>query len=459
MSDKVKTNDDCEEFEQDVDLDDTFDFPQVLTEHIVLGKHLIIAPENANWLVCDDDEYVAFGLFRGGKSIQEALSELRQLMGKRADGVVESFIAQVLGKEFLATSKVIDRPLFKMASLSLTAGCNLRCSICLLNATVAGDNECTFEHWKIFLQAFKAIGGEIASLTGGEPLLNSDCLRVAQYAKDVGLKVVLLTNGTLLSREKARILCGCCDQIRISVDGPDAETHEIIRGKGTFKKAIAGLRYLAEYPECQIGIAMTPTPATIPSFRNGLGNFARFVHKEIRSDIGIFVTGRLLPGRNTPKMSDEEKLIFAQAVHGLCNDQMGEGFVERMDATNIVPNRKNFSCGMAANIMVSADGGIYICNYSTETVGSIKDIREESGVQFLSRTIESLGKVVLLTGVDKFYPCADCDLKYFCGGKCRLEYTDDVCQCDRVFRSGWYESLVRINPYLFESLTGLQKGG
>lgn len=63
MTDELKIDDGCEEFEQDVDLDTTFTFPQTMTEHNVLGKHLVVAPEYANWLVCDDDEYEVFRSF------------------------------------------------------------------------------------------------------------------------------------------------------------------------------------------------------------------------------------------------------------------------------------------------------------------------------------------------------------------------------------------------------------
>jgi radical SAM protein with 4Fe4S-binding SPASM domain len=458
MLSDINNVDGCDEFEQEVDLDATFIFPTILTEHFVLGKHLIIAPEHANWLVCDDDEYKAFKLFCEGKSIKE-VSLLLQMDPERAMEVVSSFVGQIIGKDFLLDAKVVDRPLFKMASLSLTAGCNLRCSTCFQNATVVLKDECNLLQWQNFLRAYKDYGGEIVTITGGEPLLYADCLKVVEYAKNIGLKVVFLTNGTLLTKEDAKILCANCDQIRISIDGPNAESHDLIRGKGNFERAINGLRYLSEYSGYQLGIAMTPTPATIHYFREELGSFAKFVYEKLRGDIGIFVSGRLLPGRNTPKMSNEEKLAFSQEVHKICNDQLGEGYVERMNAINIIPNRRNFSCGMAANIMVSANGGIYICNYSAETVENIKDIQKGDEGQFIAHVIDKLGRIAVQTGVDKFYPCASCDLKYFCGGKCRLEYTNNTCQCDQEFRDGWYESLVCVNPYLFESLAGLEKGG
>ena len=442
--------DEREEFEREVPMDTKFVFPLVISEHNVLGKHLIIAPDQANWLVCDDEEYMAFTFFREGKNAGEVLSELQKLINDRAESVIGSFMVQVLGKGFLADLITTERPLLKMASLCLTAGCNLRCHTCFMGATVAGKDECTFEQWVAFLRAFRNIGGEVATMTGGEPLMNPDCLKIVQYAKSVGLKVVLLTNGTLLTGENAKILCKNCDQIRVSIDGPDAETHDMNRGKGTFESAIAGLRYLADYPECGLSIAMTPTPATIPAFRTGLGKFADWIRQDIRSDIEIRVTGRLMQGRNTPKMSNQEKLTFGRAVRIFYDDQLGDGSMEKLSAINIIPNQRNVSCGMAANVMVFADGGIGICSYSTETVANIKNIQEGSEEHSLSRAVVKLGQIVLSTRVEKLQPCADCDIRYFCGGRCRMEYEGNFCQCEQAFRDGWYERLVRISPYLAE---------
>lgn len=153
---------DGKEFEQEIDSDTHFNFPKVLTEHVVFGKKLIIAPEQANWMVCDDEEYIAFGLFREGKSIeevQELLVNREKMNVDQAGAVISRLLAQVLGKEFLSSAMVAEGQTFKIVSLFLTAGCNLRCVHCWRRATVAGPDECSIDHWKTFLRAFKEFGG------------------------------------------------------------------------------------------------------------------------------------------------------------------------------------------------------------------------------------------------------------------------------------------------------------
>jgi len=99
MSNQILSNGD-EEFEQEVSLSQTFSFPEVLTEHEAFDAHLIIAPEYANWLVCDDNEYKAFQLLQQKKSVEEVEVLLGQTMPDAMD-VISRLLAQILGKEFL----------------------------------------------------------------------------------------------------------------------------------------------------------------------------------------------------------------------------------------------------------------------------------------------------------------------------------------------------------------------
>ncbi|TSC54060.1 MAG: Fe-S oxidoreductase [Parcubacteria group bacterium LiPW_30] len=460
MCNEDKTKDEREEFEQDVDLDTTFSFPQVLSEHNVLGKHLIIAPEQANWLVCDYEEYVAFCLFRDGRNIQE-VEALLSVDADQARLIVSRLIAQIFGKEFLQDVAISEESSLNIL-LRLTDGCNLRCKTCLFSCTVAGPNECTFEHWKGLLDALKNFGVEIVTLTGGEPMFNPDCIKIVQYAKKIGFKILLLTNGTLITKKNAQVLCENCNQIRVSIDGPDAETHDSVRGKGMFDKVISALMKLSVYPQCYLTIAMTPTPATMPSFRTGLRQFSEWVRKEIRSDITFEVAGALMEGRDMPPMSKAEQFAFLSAVRALCNDQLGTDFIQKMDAVNIVPNRRVLGCGMGGLIPITANGDVELCAYSPGSFGNIKEIGDGDGKAFLVNLTEKFGKIVRTTTVEMLRPCSECDLRYFCGGNCRKDNVEccgdpNVCECDESYRKGWYEELVRINPYMIEPLTDLEE--
>lgn len=88
--------------------------------------------------------------------------------------------------------------------------------------------------------------------TGGEPFLNKSLVDMLVRTLDIGPATVL-TNGSVLKRkwvERLRAaekssLYGL--EFRVSIDGPDAETNDPIRGEGTFEQALDGVALLVEH--------------------------------------------------------------------------------------------------------------------------------------------------------------------------------------------------------------------
>lgn len=87
-------------------------------------------------------------------------------------------------------------------------------------------------------------GPTILVLSGGEPLRRPDIFVIAAYARAVGLRVALATNGTLITPEIAhRIKDAGIERVAISLDGPSPEIHDRFRGQvGAFDAAVNGLR-------------------------------------------------------------------------------------------------------------------------------------------------------------------------------------------------------------------------
>lgn len=96
------------------------------------------------------------------------------------------------------------------------------------------------------LDEAKALGVKEYYFTGGEPFLNRDLLIMFELALAQG-PVSVLTNGILITPKVAARLRELADaseyslDIRVSLDGYDAETHDAIRGRGMFQRAIKGV--------------------------------------------------------------------------------------------------------------------------------------------------------------------------------------------------------------------------
>jgi radical SAM protein with 4Fe4S-binding SPASM domain len=129
----------------------------------------------------------------------------------------------------------------------VTKGCNLRCIHCRATATELSSptDLPTDKALKIIDQIAEA-ANPILVLSGGEPLYRSDIFQLARYATEKGLRVALATNGTLVTREVARMIVDAgVKRVSISLDGAEADTHDTFRGiPGAFDAAVQGLRNL-----------------------------------------------------------------------------------------------------------------------------------------------------------------------------------------------------------------------
>jgi len=98
------------------------------------------------------------------------------------------------------------------------------------------------------LDQIREVGQPIIILTGGEPLLRDDIFDIARHGTDIGLRMVMAVNGTLVTAEiAAQMAASGIQRISVSLDGADAESHDRFRGvPGAFEGALEGLRRVQE---------------------------------------------------------------------------------------------------------------------------------------------------------------------------------------------------------------------
>jgi AdoMet-dependent heme synthase len=129
----------------------------------------------------------------------------------------------------------------------VTKGCNLRCIHCRATATeLSSPTDLPTRTALSIIDQIAAAASPILVLSGGEPLYRSDIFQLARYGTDKGLRVALATNGTLVTKDVARMIVDAgVKRVSISLDGADASTHDSFRGiPGAFDAAVHGLRNL-----------------------------------------------------------------------------------------------------------------------------------------------------------------------------------------------------------------------
>jgi len=135
-------------------------------------------------------------------------------------------------------------PRLHLVAWEVTRSCNLFCAHCRGSAAPASySGELSTDECFRLLDQILEVGRPIIILTGGEPLVRSDILQIAGYAVSKGLRVVMGTNGTLITEEMAVKLKEVpISRLGISLDFPVAELQDEFRGQaGAFTAVMAGI--------------------------------------------------------------------------------------------------------------------------------------------------------------------------------------------------------------------------
>lgn len=133
----------------------------------------------------------------------------------------------------------------KIVSWNTTNACNLYCAHCYRGSGEEAAGELTTAEGMTLIEEIARAGFQIMIFSGGEPLLRPDILELIRHAREVGLRPVLGTNGTLLSLETARALQDAgLMAAGISLDSLDAAAHDRLRGQqGAWQAAVNGMQH------------------------------------------------------------------------------------------------------------------------------------------------------------------------------------------------------------------------
>jgi radical SAM protein with 4Fe4S-binding SPASM domain len=130
-----------------------------------------------------------------------------------------------------------------LASYAITQACDLKCRYCYSDARERpSSDELSTEEAERLLDELAEWWMKVLILDGGEPLCREDFFDLAHYASMKGLRVVVGSNGTLISEEVAmKMRKAGVQAVAISIDGARAESNDKFRGKeGAFEKAMKG---------------------------------------------------------------------------------------------------------------------------------------------------------------------------------------------------------------------------
>lgn len=132
---------------------------------------------------------------------------------------------------------------FDRIVLHLTDRCQLNCDHCLRDPALKATDMTVEAFERVVGEMNRVFGTGHVAFTGGEPTLHPEFDGLVAATCQHGLRWSMVTNGIHLDRVLGRLgaVPGAleqCERIAISVDGATEQTHDAIRGAGSFRDVL-----------------------------------------------------------------------------------------------------------------------------------------------------------------------------------------------------------------------------
>lgn len=246
----------------------------------------------------------------------------------------------------------------RLVAWEVTRRCNLACGHCRASALCGPyPGELGTERGLRLLDEIAELGRPVVILTGGEPLLREDLHALARHGDSRGLRMVLATNGTLLTEATAISLGEAgIRRVSVSLDGPDAASHDAFRGvPGAFAGALAGIEAMAR-AGLEYQINTTITRANLAQ----IGEIHALAHRLRAAAHHIFL---LVPTGRGREMADQaiSALAYEETLHWFHDEGLSCGI--QLKATcaphyyRILRQRKGEGGGVAVPGPVAVPAG------------------------------------------------------------------------------------------------------
>lgn len=284
--------------------------------------------------------------------------------------------------------------------LHITNSCPLHCNHCYAEGGDKKYSEMQPERLAEIVREAAEAGFETIVITGGEPLVYSGFDRLTYLLASVDLrkaKLVLRTSFAFEFKDDIlKKILNTFDEITVSIDG-DKDTHDRRRGDGSYEITVANLKKaVAEGGADRVGICAVLTKKET---EGDAGESVRNLAKEL----GI------KPPKFRPLLPLGRGTWAERELWQVCEDENRTGGGESLP--------KRLTCGLGYNLYVKPDGSAYPCYAFCEKEAKVGDVSEESLTELLnSEKFKYFGS----RSVDTNEKCKDCEVRYLCGGICKV---------------------------------------
>jgi radical SAM protein with 4Fe4S-binding SPASM domain len=384
------------------------------------------------WTVVDAELRDLLRLLDGTRTLAEVTKSVAgRRQRKEARRALKLFAARGVvtsGEEVGARPSANGAGRIENIAINVTRRCNLRCRFCYnLDCLVdSPEGELSLADTIDVLEASRPFWGDTVALSilGGEPLLAEDkTLGLLTYAERNGLVPIVSTNGTLVTPGFAKHASTHGAEMQVSIDGAFAETSDQVRGKGSFVRAVEGVKTLVE--------AGAQTILSMVCHQGNVAELEKFYELGLRLGVSEvrFIPLKRMGGADTSGFEPVPLGELITRAVSLFREHPEYKPLTGRDAFSIIASTCQYavgrvSCGTGVQtFLLDANGDIYPClntNIDSLRVANVGD----ADFSFAKVWQESpvLQEVRRSTAIcAKMNACRKCEVRHWCLGGCRGE--------------------------------------
>ena len=423
-------------------LDDKIDIPLEITITKVKDNYLVVAPKKGTFIVLNNVQLQLFNFFKNGHTLRELLKSQYYEFQPELQNLLIQFEVRKFYESYYPKSKE------KLsARIYITNACNLRCIHCFRHSGHKEVGEFDFNDWKEILLKLRENGIQDISISGGEPFIFDGIYELIDYAVDIGMDVVVLSNGTKIDFRRISTLKKL-KRIQLGLDGPTEKINDEIRGKGVYNEVMEALNKLHSLG-VPIAIGMVLFEKYFDEYQHSLEDFLCRIEEKYGRSLKMHFSTAILPGRNIHR--DEISLFYNYTLQNfkdnICKKIYGNEWIFQT-YNDLFDLSFNVTCGYGTVITINPIGKVYACILPYYPIG---DIHKDS----ISDIILKLKNHYKNCNVENLKPCSNCDVRFICGGGCRVihrylyEKTKYI-KCEKKYLNELRSLLVEGYPFIFK---------
>ncbi len=312
-------------------------------------------------------------------------------------------------------------------TIAITDRCNLNCTHCWVAPdSMMAQRDVPMSQLEQVFEQFAIMGGNHIRLTGGEPLLNPSLFEIIRYAISIKIaSITIQTNAVLLDREmilKLRQLDLPGLKLQISLDGANPESHDYVRGQGSYHAVTAALDLLfQEHMSGQVIVHFTEMQHNLSEFPELLELAEKYRLAGVSA--GTLITGGRAAGLELCKVPDSYR--YLELIENFRRDS---SFRRRyvafgnMDALQWYLGELpvDMHCRLGRDTYLTTDGRLYPCVLCHCDLYAVNSVHEkgflrafQEGGELWMPLLESIRKRSVL--LEK---CLACQVSAGCLGGC-----------------------------------------